>query len=119
MQQRQFLDGVEILSVDANSLKKSLQEIATIIKAEYPEVNEVILFGSFSKNDFTPYSDVDIAIIVKETDKKFIERTDYFIDYFTEIPFDVNLIIYTSKEINQMLKTGSSFVTEIKNGVRL
>lgn len=119
MLQKQFLDGVEILSVDANSLKKSLQEIAARIKAEHPEVNEIILFGSFSKKDFTPYSDIDIAIIVNETDKKFIERVDDFVDYFTGLPFDVNIITYTSGEFEQMLKTGNSFVIEIRNGVKL
>lgn len=119
MLQRQFLDGVEILSVDANNIRKSLQGIAKRIKAEHPEVMEIILFGSFSKKDYTPYSDIDIAIIVDKSDKKFIERSDHFIDYFSEIPFDVNLIIYTSGEINQMVNDGNSFVIEIKKGVRL
>lgn len=119
MLQRQYLDGVRILSVDKNSLRESLQKIAIRIKGEHPEVNEIILFGSFSKKNFTPYSDIDLAIIVDKTDKKFIERSDDYIDYFTEIPFDTNLIVYTSEEIDQMIKSGNSFAIEIKKGIRL
>lgn len=119
MLQRQYLDGVKILSVDENNLRESLKRIAGKIKAEHPEVIEINLFGSFAKKDFTPYSDIDIAIIVKKTDKSFIERTDNFIDYFIEVPFDVNLIVYTTQEINQMVKDGGSFAIEIKKGIRL
>ena len=52
--QKQYLNGVEILSVNLNSLLNSLHEIAARIKMQHPEVVEVILFGSFSKNNFTP-----------------------------------------------------------------
>lgn len=119
MLQRQYLDGVRILSVDENSVRESLQKIAIKIKDEHPEVKEIILFGSFSKKDFTPYSDIDLAIIVEKTDKRFIERMDNFIDYFIEVPFDTNLIVYTSQEINQMVKGRNSFAIEIKKGIRL
>ncbi len=119
MLQSQYLDGVKILSVDENSLRESLKKIADKIKAEHPKVKEIILFGSFSKRDFTPYSDMDLAIIVDKTDKKFIERSDDYLDYFTGFPFDANLVVYTSEEIDRMVRSGSSFAIEIKRGIRL
>lgn len=119
MLQKQYLDGVKILSVDENSLRESLKKIADKIKAEHPKVNEITLFGSFSKGDFTPSSDIDIAIIVDKTDKRFIERSDDYVDYFTEFPFDTNLVVYSAEEIDRMIKNGNSFAIEIKKGIRL
>ena len=37
---------------------------------KYPNVVGVILFGSFTKKKFGPMSDIDIAVIVKNHDKK-------------------------------------------------
>lgn len=98
---------------------KRLKEITNAIKLKHSEIKEIILFGSFFKRDYTPRSDIDIAIVIDKTDKKFIERADEFIDYFTELPFDVNLVVYTSEEITKMTKSKNHFIREIMNGIRL
>lgn len=119
MLQKKFLNGVEILSVDKTGMVKALQDIAERIRQEPSGVKEIILFGSFSQDEFTPHSDIDIAIMLDKSDKKFIERSDEFIDYFSEMPFDVNLIVYTSGEVNKMVKEESIFIREILKGTRL
>lgn len=116
---RHYSDGVEILSIDEDSVKGLLQGIASKIKTEHPYVRELILFGSFSKKDFTPYSDIDIAIIVSNIDKDFIKRSDNFIDYFIEVPLDVNLVVYTVEEVSKMVKAKNNFIREVMNGVKL
>lgn len=116
---KRYLDGVEILSINNESLKEKLREIAYKIRREHQEVKEIILFGSFSRNNYTPYSDIDIAIIVGETEKKFVERQDDFIDYFSSLPFDVNLVIYTKKEFHDMFERGNNFIREIRGGLGL
>lgn len=119
MLQRQYLDGVEILSVDEKKIIKKLKEIAEEIKLKHSGIKEIILFGSFSKKEYTPQSDIDIAIVIDKTEKKFIERADEFIDYFSEIPLDVNLIVYTFEEIDKMAKSENYFIREIMDGIRL
>lgn len=119
MLQRKSLDGVEILSVDISGLRESLKEISRRIKYEHPEVKEIILFGSFSKGNFTPYSDIDIALIVNDTDKRFIERQDEFIGYFKDIGFDTNIIVYTQKEIERMRREENKFIKEIEKGEKI
>lgn len=116
---KKYLNGVEILSVDKNRLKELLKKIASYIKVKHSEVKEIILFGSFSRNDFTPYSDVDIAIIVDDSDKEFIRRQDEFIGYFEDMEFDTNILVYTQKEIKKMQEGGNKFIEEIKEGERL
>ncbi len=116
---KQYSDGVEILSVNENQLREVLYEISSRIKTEHQEVKEIILFGSLIKKEFLPSSDIDIAIIVNKTDKKFIERLEEFLDYFSMIPFDINLVVYTMEEKEKMLQAKYRFVLEIVKGEKL
>ena len=82
MLQRKLLNSVEILSVEIDKVRRYLKEAASKIKVEHPKVIKIILFSSFAKKTFTPYSDIDIAIIVKDTiKKKFSQRQDDFIEF--------------------------------------
>lgn len=119
MLRKKFLNGVEILSVEIDKLRNSLKKIAEQIKRDNSSVTKLFLFGSFSKNSYTPYSDIDIAIILKNTKKRFLERQDEFIDYFKGFPFDVNLVIYTEDEFNTMRQELNSFILEIEKGIVL
>jgi len=64
---KQSWDDGEILSVDENQLKTKLYEISARVKAERLEVKEIILFGSLTKNEFLPSSDIFIHEIMKGT----------------------------------------------------
>jgi len=119
MLQRKYSNGVEVLSVNKTQIIERLKKIARQIKEEHPEIVDIILFGSFSKNVYVPFSDIDIAIIVEKSDKNFIQRQDEFIDYFLEMQIDVNLVIYTKEEIANMVVAGNNFVQEIKKGLPL
>ncbi|MEM2615868.1 MAG: nucleotidyltransferase domain-containing protein [Thermoplasmatales archaeon] len=88
-------NGVEVLSLDKEELKWQLKKVGQKIKLDHPEAREMIVFGSFLKDNYTPYSDIDVAIVVERSEKKFIERIDDFIDYFLEIPLDINVLVYT------------------------
>lgn len=119
MLQKLSLDGVEISTVNKPILMKELKNIANRIRQEHTEVKDIILFGSFSREDFTPSSDIDIAIIIDKSEKKFIARFDDFIDYFLNLPFDINLIAYTTEEVDKMVKEKNTFISEVLKGKRL
>ena len=112
-------NGVELLSVNVNKLKKTLQRITGRIKREHAEVKKILLFGSFSKNNYTPYSDIDIAIILDKTKKGFMKRADDYLDYFLDVPFDVNIVVYTSQEFQTMIENDNKFALEILQGITL
>jgi hypothetical protein len=57
--------------------------------------------------------------MLDKSNKKFMEMSDEFIDYFSEMPFDVNLIVYTSGGVDKMLKEENLFIIEILKGTRL
>ncbi len=119
MRQRRFCDGVEIFSVDARALRQHLEEIATRIRREHPKVQTVLLFGSFARGDFTPHSDVDVAILLSRNGEPFLARADVFMDYFADLPLDVNLLVYTREEIDRMLLEGSRLARAVVEGVPL
>lgn len=116
---KKYSNGVEIVSLKLDSLKARLKKIASKIQRDHSEVKQVILFGSFARENFTPYSDVDIALIVTTTDKDFIKRQDDFIDYFISVPLDINVAVYTVQEVEKMSKEGNAFIKEILKGFPL
>lgn len=119
MLEKKFLNGVEVVSVNADQLREKIKYISNKIKKDKPQVLRIILFGSFAKGNFTPYSDIDIAIIVKNCKKKFIERQDDFIEYFKQLCCDVNLVIYTQAEYKNLINSSSNFIKEIEQGMNL
>ena len=78
------LGSVRIISVDHESLIHTLQKKSISIKAENPDIIKILLFGSFSKGNFLPESDIDILLIVKSTDIPFLERKESFRPFATE-----------------------------------
>lgn len=111
---------VEIFSVDARALRQRLEEIATRIRREHPKVQTVLPFGSFARGDFTPHSDVDVAILLSRNNgEPFLARADVFMDYFAELPLDVNLLVYTREEIDRMLAEGNRLAKAVVEGVPL
>jgi predicted nucleotidyltransferase len=119
MRQRRFSDGVEIISVDDQALRQRLEEIAVQIRAKHPEVEEVVLFGSFARGDFTPRSDVDVAILLSADGEPFLQWADRFLDAFSDLSLDVNLLVYMREEMNRMLAEGNRLARAIVEGVRL
>lgn len=113
MLQELCLDSVKIISVDYDVLIETLKEVAKDLKAKNPAVKRIMLFGSFLKGNYTPESDVDLLIIVGKTETPFLCRADSFIEFFKGIPLDVNILVYTEKEINTMVEKGNEFIIEI------
>ncbi len=114
----QSLDSVQILSVDYNALIKSLKKACRKIRENHPDTLKVLLFGSFAKGDYTPESDIDILIIVRQTDIPFLERRDTFLDFLKDIPFDLNILVYTEAELKKMLDEGNLFIRQVMKEAR-
>ena len=113
MLQERYLGSVRIKSVDYNAFMENLREIAGRIKAADSCLKKVLLFGSFAKGNYTPESDVDILIIVKHSDVPFLQRRDSYVDFFNNIPFDVNILVYTEDEFTMMQKRHDTFIRQI------
>jgi predicted nucleotidyltransferase len=102
--------SVQITSVDLPALLQALRERAERLAREHAEIAEIILFGSFARGNFTPESDVDLLVIVDETNVHFLKRADPYRDTFSDIPFDVWPLVYTREERDRMLREGNAFM---------
>lgn len=68
---------------------------------------KVILFGSLASGKVGRASDIDL-IIVKETEKRFLDRLEeFYIELQPEVGMDI--LVYTPREFEEM-KESSAFV---------
>ncbi|PKL16413.1 MAG: hypothetical protein CVV49_16345 [Spirochaetae bacterium HGW-Spirochaetae-5] len=95
------------------------KEITERIKANY-KVKELILFGSYAYGNPDEDSDIDLVLILDEeaTAEKYseilerrVKLSKLLLDIERTTPLDI--LIYTSGEWNQLIKTGSSFISEV------
>jgi len=99
--------------VNYNELMEKLKKISSEIKYKVPAVRKIFLFGSFAKGNYTPESDVDILVILDKCEVPFIERRDIFVDFFDDVPFDLNIFVYTYDEIKKMFEEGNFFIRNV------
>ena len=99
--------------------KELVHELGRIINAlkKDKEIKLIMLFGSLARGDISATSDIDV-IIVKGTEKKFLDRLDEI--YSTLIPnVALDILVYTPEEFEAM-KTKNAFVMNaVKEGKML
>lgn len=78
-------------------LKAELERILNRLKSD-PSVRLVLLFGSLARGDARDHSDIDL-IVVKETEKRFLDRLDEFYDDAREA---MDVLVYTPQEFEEM-----------------
>lgn len=110
MLRTQSSGSVQITWVDRPALLEALRKRTERLCRERPEIEEVLLFGSFARGNFTPESDVDLLIIVGQSDTPFLQRSDPYRDVFADLPFDVFPLVYTRAEVERMTKEGNEFL---------
>jgi len=69
-------------------------------------VLKAFLFGSWAKDNYSPYSDLDILIIIESSHKKMRDRLPDFLP--RHAPVGVDVFVYTKEEAEK-----SSFVKKI------
>ena len=78
-------------------------------------VVEVALFGSYAKGRQHEYSSVDLLIIVKNSDQRFIERKielERLLNQEDQMPM-IDTLIYTEEEILELINKMESFVISV------
>ena len=89
--------------------------VEAIVRAYDPL--RVIVFGSFARGDTHEGSDLDL-IVVKDTHERFLDRIGRVRDACLDIGIDVQPLVYTPAEMEEMLSVGNSFLeTVLAEGV--
>ncbi len=81
------------------------------------KVKKIILFGSLSKGNNTEYSDIDLIFIFETVDENFVERSAKYLNllYDKISGYDIDLLVYTEHEWNNIMKN-KPFFKEIEEG---
>ena len=84
--------------------------VEAIVRAYDPL--KVIVFGSFARGDTHEGSDLDL-IVVKDTDERFFDRIGRVRDAAHGLGLDVQPLVYTPTEFQDMLAQGNSFLEAV------
>jgi len=90
-------------------MKEKLRLILERLRAYAPE--KVILFGSQARGEADEYSDVDL-VIIKDTDKRFIDRLLEVSRILGPDLDKVDLLVYTPMEWLRMIESGNPLALE-------
>ena len=94
---------------EADSVIDRVIEYCKRVNMEF-RLKRVILFGSRSRGDFYPHSDIDLLLISDEfPDDWFMRQAKLYLLKLKQI----EPIGYTTDEINRMLSEGNTFIENI------
>jgi predicted nucleotidyltransferase len=95
--QKQSFGSVTIFSIDEEEVRRCVDEYAAQLLASHPDIEEVVVFGSFVKGNYAPGSDVDIFILLSGSDKPRRDRASDFMP--RRFPVPVDLFPLTREEV--------------------
>src|SRR5207249_2634358 len=64
---RASLNGVVVRSVDEGAVRRAMDAHAARLLAAHPEVEEIVVFGSFAAGAWAPRSDLDVFIVLSHS----------------------------------------------------
>ncbi|MCX8061792.1 MAG: nucleotidyltransferase domain-containing protein [Anaerolineales bacterium] len=113
MQPKLFSNGATIISLDRKTLLAQLRKLAQKLLAQRQEVQAVYLFGSLARGDYTGFSDIDLLVILRESQEPDpIQRLLLYLPFFC-LERGVDLLVYTEAEWKAALEAGNPFLKQI------
>lgn len=115
---RKSYGSVEVTWLDRPAVLEATRKAVQALALRRPEVLRIILFGSMARGDAVPGSDVDLLIVLTESDRPFLERISQYRP--TGIPIGVDVFPYTDQELTKMLEEDNGFIKQaLEDGTTL
>jgi uncharacterized protein len=111
------LSSVVIKSIDRRVIEQAVREYTAELQANHPEIEQIIWFGSWVGGLPTPGSDVDLCLILSDSDKPFRERIPDYLPL--GFPVGIDLFPYTRAELEQLKKRSPHWYAAIRAGQTL
>lgn len=93
--------------IKAEDIRRVAAQIGEAAQAE-----QVILFGSYARDQATEHSDVDLLVIADSALPRF-KRSRELYRQFRPYPFSMDLLVYTPAEVEQGKRSALSFVSQV------
>lgn len=103
--------SARVTYVDRDATLRALHEAAERLAASRPEIEEILLFGSYARGDCVPASDADLLIVLGGSALRARDRIPDYLLLDTPVPVDV--IPLTRAEIEQRTASGDRFLARI------
>lgn len=103
-------------------LLESLNRMCEEISRLYGDsLEQIVLYGSYARGEETPESDVDIAVILKETedDSKHDSMTDIIVDYELEQGLVLSVVPIKAEEYRMWMRVLPFYKNIAKEGIIL
>lgn len=84
---------------------RNVDELVDTIVEGYGPVERILLFGSAARGDTDAYSDVDL-IIIKRTSERFVRR----LQSVPLLPVATDIFVYTPEEFSEMRENENPFI---------
>jgi len=109
--------SVKVFRVEREAVLDKLKKWAQGLSRD-KNVIAVVLFGSFAKGEETPASDIDIVILLRDSQSRFDNRIVKFMP--KGVGIGVDIFPYTLDEFNSSLQDGWGVASEVlKKGIIL
>jgi predicted nucleotidyltransferase len=106
--QKQSFGSVQVIWLDRPAVLAATRKAVRALARRRPEVRRVVLFGSMARGEAVPGSDVDLLVVLSESQEKFLDRIPRYKP--SGIPIGVDVFPYTEAELKRMVEEGNPFV---------
>ena len=90
---------VVVKSVDVAAVRAAADRYAAALLAARPDVEEIIVFGSFENGSWAPGSDLDVVIVLTAADAPVRDRVAELLP--ARFPVPVDLFPFTREELRE------------------
>jgi predicted nucleotidyltransferase len=95
-------------------------DVAARVRAERPEIEEIILIGSYATDNAHYYSDLDLVVILSHDDRTPINRIPEYLLLFQDSPLPTDVFVFTREEVERRSEASDPFILRaLDQGVRI
>ena len=100
---------------NAQTVDHALRQWAERLVRTRADVRRIGYLGSYARGDWGVGSDLDLIIIVRESDQPFERRAAAW--DVTELPVPTDVLVYTEEEWRSLPRQGRFYLTVIREGI--
>ena len=93
------MDSVVVKSVDEAAVRRAADDYAASVFSARPDVEEIVVFGSFANGTYAPGSDLDLLIVLTRASGPVRDRIPDLLPRTFPVPVD--LFPYTREELRE------------------
>ena len=108
--------SVKVTYLDVEAARCEIRQAAHELARRRPEIERVLLFGSLATGRAAPGSDGDLLVILKESDRAFLDRIPLYTPLGCKVGLDV--FPYTRAEVESMAEN-SLVARAVAEGVEI